>query len=113
MSTASETDTDFELDSALEDILGEALREAENPIVDAEVGGRGHIEGSRAFPKELVEEVRSLVMILYACKKLASITSHSLLIIVSLYMQQHFTSKIYRLLQSQKIIIGRGQLHQS
>lgn len=59
MSTASETETDYELDSALEDILGEALREAENPIVDAEVGGRGHIEGSRAFPKELVEEVRS------------------------------------------------------
>ena len=61
MSTAaSETETDYELESALEDILGEALREAENPIVDAEVGGRGHIEGSRAFPKELVEEVRSI-----------------------------------------------------
>ena len=58
MSTASETDTEYELDSALEEILGEALREAENPTVDAEVGGRGHIEGSRAFPKELVEEVR-------------------------------------------------------
>lgn len=56
MSTASETETDYELDSALEDILGEALKEAENPIVDAEVGGRGHMEGSRAFSKELVEE---------------------------------------------------------
>ena len=67
MSTAaSETETDYELESALEDILGEALREAENPIVDAEVGGRGHIEGSRAFPKELVEEVRSIYYIV--CK---------------------------------------------
>jgi hypothetical protein len=57
MSTASETETDYELESALEEILGEAIRDAENPVVDAEVGGRGHIEGSRAFPKELIEEV--------------------------------------------------------
>ncbi|KAL3768930.1 hypothetical protein ACHAWU_005833 [Discostella pseudostelligera] len=56
MSTASETDTDYELENALEEILGEAIRDAENPVVDAEVGGRGHIEGSRAFPKELIEE---------------------------------------------------------
>ncbi len=82
MSTASETETDYELDNALEDILGEALKEAENPIVDAEVGGRGHMEGSRAFPKELVEEVRSLVMIIHACKKLAFVTSLSLLLII-------------------------------
>ena len=52
MSTAA---SDQELDSALDELLGEALKEAENPAADAEVGGRGHIEGSHPFPKELVE----------------------------------------------------------
>lgn len=54
MSTAA---ADQDIDSALEELLGEALREAENPAADAKVGGRGHIEGSRPFPKDLVEEV--------------------------------------------------------
>jgi hypothetical protein len=56
--TETDTDTDHELERALDEILGEALLEAENPPADALVGGRGHIEGSRAFPKDLVEEVR-------------------------------------------------------
>ncbi|KAL3774193.1 hypothetical protein ACHAW5_000171 [Stephanodiscus triporus] len=54
--TETETETDHELERALDEILGEALLEAENPPADALVGGRGHIEGSRAFPKDLVEE---------------------------------------------------------
>lgn len=66
MSTAAaetETEADQDLDRALDEILGEAFLEAENPKVDSrvDVGGtaRGHIEGSRAFPKDLmVEEVR-------------------------------------------------------
>lgn len=53
---------DLELESALDEILGEVLQEAENPAVDAEVGGRGHIEGSHPFPKELVEVVRSSLL---------------------------------------------------
>jgi hypothetical protein len=52
--------TDNELDSALDDILGEALAEAENP---AAMEGEGHIEGSHPFPKELVEEVRSIFVL--------------------------------------------------
>lgn len=52
--------TDDELDSALDDILGEALAEAENP---AAMEGEGHIEGSHPFPKELVEEVRSIFVL--------------------------------------------------
>lgn len=58
MSTAA---SDQELDSALDELLGEALKEAENPAADAEVGGRGHIEGSHPFPKELVETVCRLL----------------------------------------------------
>ncbi|KAL3817606.1 hypothetical protein ACHAXA_006495 [Cyclostephanos tholiformis] len=55
---ATESETDQELDRALDDILGEAFLEAENPTVDARVDGgtRGHIEGSRAFPRDLMME---------------------------------------------------------
>lgn len=53
--SAQATTTDEELDTALDEILGEALQEAENPAADGE---RGHIEGSHPFPKELVEEVK-------------------------------------------------------
>ncbi|KAL7554338.1 hypothetical protein ACHAWF_018196 [Thalassiosira exigua] len=58
MSTAAaadadtDTDVDEELNGALDEILGEALREAEDPPASND---RGHVEGSRAFPKELVE----------------------------------------------------------
>ena len=48
---------DEELDNALGDILGEVFKEVENPAVDDEVGGRGHIEGSHPFPQDLVVEV--------------------------------------------------------
>lgn len=55
---AMSTAIDEELDSALNDLLGEALKEAEEPAAQA---GSGHIEGSHPFPKELVETVRSLL----------------------------------------------------
>ncbi len=64
MSTAASTtenETDHDLDLALDEILGEAFLEAENPPANArDVGGtRGHVEGSRAFPRDLMaEEVR-------------------------------------------------------
>ena len=76
MSTAS---TDQELDSALDEILGNALNGAESPadedsaldellseaLKEAETpaaeGGKGHIEGSHPFPKELVETVCALL----------------------------------------------------
>jgi hypothetical protein len=45
---------DRELDSALDELLGEALKEAETPAAE---GGKGHIEGSHPFPKDLVEQV--------------------------------------------------------
>lgn len=64
MSTAAASDQ--ELDSALDELLGEALKEAENPAADAEVGGRGHIEGSHPFPKELVETVCRIIASLVA-----------------------------------------------
>jgi hypothetical protein len=51
MSTAA---ADQELDSALDELLGEALKEAETPAAE---GGKGHIEGSHPFPKDLVEQV--------------------------------------------------------
>lgn len=43
-------------DSALDELLSEALKEAESPAAEA---GSGHIEGSHPFPKDLVETVRS------------------------------------------------------
>lgn len=43
-------------DSALDELLSEALKEAETPGAEA---GSGHIEGSHPFPKDLVETVRS------------------------------------------------------
>ena len=56
-STVDDAVDDEELDNALGDILGEVFKEVENPAVDDEVGGRGHIEGSHPFPQELLEEV--------------------------------------------------------
>ena len=55
--------TTNELESEINDLLNEALSEAENPAVDDEVGGRGHIEGSHPFPKELVEEQVSFIVL--------------------------------------------------
>ena len=55
--------TTNELESEINDLLAEALSEAENPAVDE--GGRGHIEGSHPFPKELVEEQVSCIGIVY------------------------------------------------
>ncbi len=46
-------------DSALDELLSEALKEAETPAAEA---GSGHIEGSHPFPKELVETVCSLLV---------------------------------------------------
>lgn len=57
-STAAENTK--ELESEIDSLLSEALAEAENPAVDDEVGGRGHIEGSHPFPKELIEEQVSI-----------------------------------------------------
>jgi len=57
--------TTNELESEINDLLTEALSEAENPAVDDEVGGRGHIEGSHPFPKELVEEQVSFIGFVY------------------------------------------------
>lgn len=54
-----------DIDKELEEIFGEALSEAENPAVDEEVGGRGHIEGSHPFPKELIEEVRCFIFFVF------------------------------------------------
>ena len=48
------TTADEELDTALSEILGEAISKGENP---ASIGNNGHIEGSHPFPKELIEEV--------------------------------------------------------
>jgi len=54
MSTTAE---DQELDHALDEILGEALAEAENPAAGEDgVSSRGHIKGSHPFPKDLVEQ---------------------------------------------------------
>lgn len=50
------TTADEELDTALSEILGEAI--SENP---ASPGNNGHIEGSHPFPKELIEEVIAFV----------------------------------------------------
>jgi len=50
---SSPSSVDEDLDAALDDILGEAFKEAENPI-DMEPGN--HIEGSRPIPRTLVEE---------------------------------------------------------
>ena len=61
----NDVDVDKELESEIDDLLNEALSEAENPAVDDKVGGRGHIEGSHPFPKELVEE-QVRVLLLYS-----------------------------------------------
>jgi hypothetical protein len=76
MSTAA---SDQELDSALDELLGEALKEAENPAADAEVGGRGHIEGSHPFPKELVETVCRFIASLVVFLLVFHSRHHSLL----------------------------------
>ncbi len=58
--TMSTTAEDQELDHALDEILGEALAEAENPAVGEDgVSSRGHIKGSHPFPRDLVEQVSS------------------------------------------------------
>ena len=60
----SATAEDQELDSALEELLGEAFKDAENPAVGEEgVPSRGHIEGSHPFPKNLVEKVSFFLVI--------------------------------------------------
>jgi len=60
--------TTNELESEINDLLNEALSEAENPAVDDEVSGRGHIEGSHPFPKELVEEQVSSYFVICTLK---------------------------------------------
>ena len=62
----STTSTDEELDSALNELLGEALKDAE-PVAEA---SRGRIEGSHPFPKDLVETV------CYSCMKTLSLDLH-------------------------------------
>ena len=59
-SSSSAAENTKELESEIDSLLSEALAEAENPAVDDEVGGRGHIEGSHPFPKELIEEQVSI-----------------------------------------------------
>lgn len=63
MSTTAE---DQELDNALDEILGEALAEAENPAAGEDgVSSRGHIKGSHPFPKDLVEKVSLYLFLLF------------------------------------------------
>lgn len=49
---------DSELESALDELLSGAMEEAEHPTY--EKGARGHVEGSREFPRELVDTVSLL-----------------------------------------------------
>lgn len=55
-STAAHQDTDRELEDALDELLGDAVKEAENPLLEGRMA-KGHVEGSREFPKELLEVV--------------------------------------------------------
>eukprot|EP00804_Cyclotella_cryptica_P004605 CCRYP_006934-RA/>CCRYP_006934-RA protein AED:0.03 eAED:0.03 QI:361/1/1/1/0.75/0.2/5/3027/224 len=53
-STAADHDTDRELEEALDELLGDAVKEAENPLLEGALA-KGHVQGSREFPKELLE----------------------------------------------------------
>ena len=55
-STAAHQDTDRELEDALDELLGDAVKEAENPLLEGRLA-KGHVEGSREFPKELLDVV--------------------------------------------------------
>ena len=58
-SAATDTDTDNELETALEELLGDAMTEASNPTLEGNMA-KGHVEGSREFPGGLVEVVSSV-----------------------------------------------------
>lgn len=47
---------DTELETALDELLGETMVEASNPTLEGELA-KGHVEGSRGFPGGLVEVV--------------------------------------------------------
>lgn len=53
--TLFSTAADNELETALDELLGEAMDEAEHPRF--EEGEKGHVQGSREFPSGLVETV--------------------------------------------------------
>jgi hypothetical protein len=63
-STASAQDS--ELESALDELLNDAMQEAENPTYSSELDGKDahHVEGSRSFPRDLVDMVRLLYALL-------------------------------------------------
>lgn len=54
-STAADS-TDRELESALDELLGDVMEEAKNPVREGKMA-KGHVEGSREFPRELLEVV--------------------------------------------------------
>lgn len=54
-SSSSSTTVEDDLDAALDNLLDDALYEAENPIQQ----GKNHIQGSRPMPPTLVEKVRT------------------------------------------------------
>jgi hypothetical protein len=56
-SSSATTSVEEDLDAALDDILGEALMEAENPIG---VMPGTHMKNSRPMPRPLVEQVRHI-----------------------------------------------------
>ena len=69
--TLFSTAADNELETALDELLGEAIDEAEHPRF--EEGEKGHVRGSREFPSGLVETVCGTFLLIFVVVALCSV----------------------------------------
>lgn len=79
---AGASSTDRELETALDELLGDVIEEAEHPKLEGE---RGHIEGSSEFPRGLLDVVSwTLFVFCYYCILLDCIVIFSVALMVRL-----------------------------